>query len=368
MDFVWFSGSSDTTGQALAEGLGFNSGKKSPDFSSIANLVCWGARPGSKYNPELLNERIVSGGLRILNHPERVAANKDKVWMLSRLQERGVPVPGFLDISTLAPGEKFGAIQRQVDGGHLSFPLLLMSRDNQGQPAFVYTLSELETSISKWAAAKGSKKKETLLDLARAYTHGVDYRVHVFRDSVIAAQVKQAADDPAASLAVSLRKKMEKKAKVEGLELPNADNTMDFAIRLLAEDLLLGPHQFQRTIGRGCEMKDTPCIGLPEEVAVAAIQALDAVELDMGAVNISWDEGAVSVTNVISYPALTEGLLGAYVAAIQEFASNGAVAKKEVPETPGEPAAPASLVASLTRRIKKLSKAEAEKLQETLSN
>lgn len=361
MDFVWYSNASDETGKALAEDLGYESGRKTPDFSDISALVCWGAKGGTKYDPEKLNGRIKSGDLRILNHPERVDFNKDKLWMMGRLKERDIPVPGFVDLSSMPVDEKRSAIEKGIEAGLIDFPILLMNRNNRGQPAFVYTMNELESSLDRWSAIDPSDRMN--LDMARSYTHGVDYRIHVFRDTVIWGQRSQPAADPGASLAKALRKKLLRRAKQKEFKVAASDQDIDFIVQELADDLLLGPHQFQRTVGRGLELVDVATGQLPEKVVSTAIAALDAVELDMGAVNLSWDEGSARVTNVISYPGLSDEQRQAYVSAIQEFVKIEKPQKKATKKQNKDlSSAPPELIAQLTRKIKTLSGKQAAEL------
>lgn len=360
MDFVWYSNASDETGKALAEDLGFESGKKTPKFSEISTLVCWGAKGGTKYDPENLNMAVASGALRVLNHPGIIEQNKDKLWMLQRMRERGVPVPEFMAIGAMSSSTVLSTIKNSMGAGKMDFPLLLMNRFNKGQPSFVHTVAELEHCIT----TLGQKMSE--IEIVRCYTHGTDYRLHVFRDSVIWSQKSQVAKDPAASLAISFQKKLLRRAKKAEVAITAPKAELDFIVRELAEDLLCGPHQFQRTVGRGLELVDTNTNKLPENMVVAAIQALDAVELDMGAVNLSYDDGTVLVTNVISYPGLDEKQRKAYVKAIKAFSKESKPRDKEIPKETGEKKASTALVAKLTRRIKRMSTTQAAKMLEDL--
>ncbi len=362
MNFVWFSNASDETGKTLATALGYTGGKTTPDFSEIKNLVCWGAKGGTKYNPENLNSQVASGNLRVLNHPDRVAQNRDKLWMLERMRDRNVPVPGFVPLGGDATA-KLATITDALEKGHVNFPLLLMSKTNRGQPSFVYTMCELEACLC--SGKQQVSDSELKIELARSYTHGVDYRLHVFRDAVIWAEVKLMSEDPVGSLTATLRKRLAKKAKASDVVMNASDSEIEFIVRELAEDLLLGPHQYQQTVGRGCELIDTPAAELPAEAVVAAIQAIDAVELDMGAVNLSWDDGDVRVTNVISYPRLSEEQQKAYVEAITSFVGDEGNSEKKIPKLSTDAPAP-ELIARLRRKISKLSNAKAKALLEDL--
>lgn len=362
MNFVWYSNASDETGKTLAAELGFESGKKTPDFSKISTLVCWGAKGGTKYDPANLDNRIASGDLRVLNHPGTIDKNKNKLRMLKLMGDRGVPIPAYVNVGGLNKAEMRHAITASLDSGRMDFPLLLMNRFNKGRPSFVYTNHELQRCLDT-IHAKSSKVE---IDMVRCYAHGEDYRLHVFRDSVIWAQKSQVSKDPKTAVADGLRTKLMKQAKKLGRGMSVSSDDLEFIVQELADDLLCGPHQFQRTVGHGMELVDTNTDRLPEELVVAAIQALDAVELDMGAVNLSYDNGTVQVTNVISYPGLDVKQMKAYAKAIQAFSKEKEPREKEIPTETSEKKAGSALVAKLTRRIKRMSTTQATKMLKDL--
>jgi len=363
MNLVWFSGASDETGKAIAGDLDYKYAQKTPNFPDITNLICWGAKGGTKYDPSVLNAQVTAGKLRVLNHPDRIAQNKDKLWMLERFLERGIPAPGFVNIAGLQGTQPLDTIKAALDAGTVCFPLLLMNKSNQGQPSCVYTLEELEVCVLR-GSYPGTGTKPVNFDIARSFAHGAEFRIHVFRDSVIWAQTKTVAADPVASTAASLLKKLERTAKKAEKTISATSEEVTDIVRMLSEDLLLGPHHYQRTVGRGCELEDYSVTDLAPEIMNAAIRALDAVELDMGAVNLSFDGEQPQITNVISYPALDDKQRAAYVSAIVEFVGTEEVAEKNIPSEGADTAAP-ELVARLRRKIDSLSgKKAAELLKE----
>ena len=149
----------------------------------------------------------------------------------------------------------------------------------------------------------------------------------------------------------------------------NADE-LQFVVGELASDLLRGPSHLLRSIQHGWEMKPIAMGGVPADVIVAAINALDASGLDVGAVHVEDVEGSAVVNNVIAAPGLDDDQLTLYVDAIKAFsgakvktsARKKTSGKKDVSQK-GEVAS-TEIIAKLTRKVRmgKISQAKAEEL------
>ena len=84
-----------------------------------------------------------------------------------------------------------------------------------------------------------------------------------------------------------------------------------------------------------------------------AIRALDALHLDMGAVSVV-ESGKLSVvTNVVTYPGLTDELVTTYTNSVREF-TGGEGGERQVPKAPDSDAARPELVAALRRKVERL--------------
>jgi hypothetical protein len=353
---VWYSTSSDETATRLIEKLHYPGGRKAPAWSGCDILVNWGCRPKSDWSPADLNARITKGEVRVLNHPTHAGNARNKLDLLTRLHNASVATPGFADLTGMEAdntGARVNFVQEMLKAGKLTWPLLCLNAMNRGQPAFCYNYDELAHAFEQAVSS------DKAIDYVRSLSDGTEYRIHVFRDTVLAAQKKVLAKDPVGTVAEALQKKVERqrcRAK-DDEEKPVAKSLKTADVKelvgFLAEELLLGPTHYQRSLGRGCELQDVPPKQLSKATTAVAIRAVDALHLDMGAVHVqeSGAENGVSlVTNVITNPGLGGKLLNAYAKAIEDFAGGKGAEKQIPPATDDEKARP-ELVAALHRKI-----------------
>lgn len=355
--YVWYSFGSDTTGPKLAEALGFKSGKKTPDLLGLEVVLGWGCKPGEKYNPELFKQRVQSGALRILNTPEAVEANRDKLASLCLMQEKKVSTPGLVRLDKKDPAICLMAIDMGLKNGVLAFPIVGMSSTHRGEPFFCHTREDVAAAVAAIVKEKGAF-------YFRSLCAGTEYRIHVLRDTAILAQIKAPAKNPldatVKSMLDDLRRGLECEEKIS-FPIPD-QRAQEWIVRMFAPEMLRGPSQLLRSINRGWSLEDCPLSTVPANVVAEAIKALDASGLDLGVVSLVLDEKIARVTNITTAPALSDKHLSAYVAAIKDFAAavkkpakaKEAAAKSEVDTAPQE------LIARLTTAIRGLSRKKAE--------
>ena len=209
--FIWYSFGSDKTGPALGERCGFDAGKKTPTFDNYDVVVGWGCKPGTKYDSEALAQLIAQNEVRILNHPDAVSANRDKLGMLERFRDLGISVPGFVSFDPARPGVAGSEIvPHALEGGSISLPLVILTRYNRGEPIFCYTIEDVK------AALKGNAKKDHPLNYVRTLDQGDEYRIHVFRDIALCAQKKSASEDLVGATKETLISRAKKILKKKG--------------------------------------------------------------------------------------------------------------------------------------------------------
>lgn len=356
--FVWYSYGSDTTGAKLAEELGFKKGKKTPQFRQHDILLGWGCKPGEKYNSDGLGELIKTGAIRVLNHPEAVHANRDKLAAVERMDENGISVPGYAK----AGGSRNlqVAVLRALEKGEIDFPLLALNRHHKGYPIFCYTVEDI-TRVFESSEAKN-------IDYFRSFYPGEEFKIYVFRDTVLAAERKILATNPQKQLSEHLLKKLQRRAQRAEVQLQATNQELSWVAEELAGELVAGPHHMQKSVTHGWELADVPLKKVPAEVASQAINAVEAVGLDMGAVSVTQDGKNVWVTNVISAPGLSEEQMNLFVSSIREFSkAKGARKKTRAPkEVATQEPAPKELVASLKRKIAGVTKTQAAEVLRVL--
>lgn len=366
--YIWYSSGSDVSGPKIAGALGFSHGKKTPKLAGLGVLVGWGCKPETRqmYDPKKIRAAVENGSLRILNYPQQVTAARNKLGLLNRIREGGLAVPGMIDIKGVTPNEAPAVLRSAVDEGTLHLPCVGFNEFHKGKPVFCWTKEDLD-QVAK--INKSRKKGAIKLHYFRSLFHGTEYRIHVFRDEALCAEIKVLAQDPVEATAKSLFGRLKK--KVEG-EVKATEGELRMVVDELASDLLRGPSHLQRSVQHGWEMTDVALEEVPADVISSAISALDAVGLDMGAVGVIFEEDQAIVTNVIAAPGLDDAKLKLYTDAIQEFVGDDgasakkgeAAPKKAVSASKGEDQASQEIIARLTRKVRtgRISQKKAEEL------
>jgi hypothetical protein len=356
--YVWYSGGSDVSGQKLAEAISFGHGKKTPKMEGLGVLVGWGckAETRERYDPEKIAAAVAAGDLRILNYPQAISEARNKLELLIRLKEAGGTVPGFVDLRSTQPAAIPGVLGEAIDQGELTLPCVGFSATHRGRPVFCWTREDLQ----KATEVNRSRKKDAIkIEYFRSLLQGPEYRIHVFRDEALGAEIKELAKDPVKATADSLYSRLKRRAGSgeKAGELSATSEELQWVVAELSQDLLQGPSHLQKSTLHGWTMKETDMESVPVDVLGAAIFAVEAAGLDMGAVSVIFEEGSAVITNVISAPGLSETQLPLYVEAIQDFAGAEAVPEKakkaESPATASEGTdASNEIRARLTRKIR----------------
>ena len=362
--FVWYSYGSDKTGPILAHALGFEAGKKTPEFRRYDVVVGWGCKPGTKYDSEVLAQLIAQNQVRLLNHPETVALNRNKLGTLKILRDLGLSVPGFLEFNPKQPVVAGGSlIPNALKQGEISLPLVILTQYSKGEPAFCYTIEDVK------AALKGNSKKKDPYCYARSFDQGDEYRIHVFRDTALCAQKKDQGEDPFEATKKTLidkSKRWIKKKGVTGFNLHH--DTALLVAEIAAKELVSSASQLKKSVKMGWRWLDWGMELIPAEVAALAIDAVDAAKLDMGAVSISHTDGVARVLSITTAPGLSEEQMGLYVAEILGFVNDDGKTKDLATKKAAKRRRLASpeLVARLYRKVKGLSGDKAEEVLRSL--
>lgn len=318
---VHYSAGTEETGRALAGALSYGASKKAPPFADYDVYVGWGSRRPKGWDSTGVDRLVSSGKLRILNHLSAIFENRDKVSMLERLTKAGLGAPGLVVRQENQGASGFrDDVDQALANGVIAFPLLGLTRTNRGLPHFCFVEEDITRALVASINADG-----TVIDYFRSFAPGAEYRVHILRDSVILAQAKVQSTDPLKDCITDIKSRLgilrekERKIKLEPLE-------EDWIIRQIAPEMLQGPNHILRSLKRGWELRDVDVKGLPDEVVLLAINALEVCGLDLGAVSISFDGNRARVTNITTGPALEKQHIPLYVSSIESFAGRDVTA------------------------------------------
>ena len=366
---VWFSFGSDKTGPILAKALDFQAIKKTPKFEGFDVVVGWGCKPGTAYSNAALNKLITEGQIRIINHPDAVVANRDKLATLAKLRDAGVAVPGFLKFDPSESKVTRALVAAALDEGLLVYPLIALNEHHKGEPYFCFTKEDVEAVIrGNGGLAPGERRR-----YFRSYDYGTEWRIHVFRDAALYAQAKVPGDSPLEATTQHLMKQLDRKiarAKESGAKIPKlpSPGVVKFIIDAVARETLRSSSQLKKSVAMGWEYHDVPLEGVPAQVTSLAVDAVEAAELDMGGVSISLDEdGGARVLSITTAPGLSEEQVQRYAEEIKTFASSQAPEKKGKKEGKVEgKTAPPELRARLYQKMKNATAQGAKKALKSL--
>lgn len=270
-------------------------------------------RPNGNYRPRE-NDLVVNWGnsenpswnsplVRWLNPPEAVARAADKILTFTRLREREVPTLDFTTDRNVASGWTGTVYVRHKTKSHSGDGIEVVQRTEENQDGGV--ADELNTMAERlehlgfdFFASALFEEAEVLsvpvpmspLPTAPLYTRGIEnhgeYRVHVFDGEVI-----------------DYRKKSRTREEDGEVDVPTPEENA------------------VRTLGNGWIYRQGSLNRL-ERVESLALQAIAALELDFGAVDIIMDEhGDVFVLEVNTAVGLADATLENYLTAIREYDS-----------------------------------------------
>ena len=146
----------------------------------------------------------------------------------------------------------------------------------------------------------------------RSFCPGTEYRIHVFRDEALTAQIKALDKDPLDACAGDLLAKLRKKAAKEETPIEINAAHLEWVTKQMAGELLNAASHLQRSVKRGWAYANVEIDQVPDEAIGLAMAAMEAARLDMGAVSVIVDGKTTRVTNIQTAPALADDQLGLY--------------------------------------------------------
>lgn len=257
--YLWYSGATDTTGIALAEALGIESGKNRPRDKNI--IIGWGTKT---------SEDIDLGNIKTLNHPNAVRKNRDKLTALKMMKaDRNLS-------SNIAKFRPAVGILEAYDRGDVSSPMIGRKRHHQGGKGLWVCL--VKSHIEK-AVSDGAEYFQNYIDIK------VEYRLHIFTGDIIYA-VKKVENPTEAGWINQRREKIQEYANKHDINLN--DMTVDCVLGRLVKEAVL-PDQIVRSNKRGWKFSGVALNTIPTPLKNAAIKAVEIIGLDFGAVDCAID-------------------------------------------------------------------------------
>lgn len=289
--YIWYSGATDITGEALAEALGLTGTKKRPTNLNTGDIVVgWGAK-----TQEDVNLRGT-----ILNHPNKIRVNRNKLQSLQLMAGNG-------DLTAaIATFCRAAEVSARLNSGDMSLPLVGRTNFHQGGKGFWLCLTRQH--VDK-AISDGAQYFQSYIDVKD------EYRLHVAFGKVIYAVRKT--ENPTESGWVKQRKdKVQDYAKKNSVDLD--DDTIDYVLNRLAKEAVL-PDRIVRSNRRGWKFSSIQLNSVPNALKNAAVKAVEVAGLDFGAVDCAMSADDLPfIIEINSGPGLQGTALQKYVDAFSK--------------------------------------------------
>ena len=289
--YIWYSGATNVTGEKLAEALGMKHGRKKPVLSRTSLVLGWGAK--TKESVSLTNTPV-------LNHPNKIRINRNKLGSLELMRKAKVNVAPFCTDMSPAVMKKAG----------VALPVIGRTKYHQGGKGFwnCPTMSHVTA-----AGQEGAAYFQNLIEIKD------EYRLHIVGDACIYA-VKKAKRTVEEMEAAYIKHEMERQTALSEKNGDNLDKkTMEVFLKRQAKKFAQdGANMLIRSNRMGWKFVR---VKTPDKKMVAeAIKSCKAIGLDFGAVDCCIDvSGKPWIIEVNTGPGLEETPFAAWVEALREM-------------------------------------------------
>lgn len=293
--YLWCSGPTDQTGSLLADKLGINWGTKRPDLKNVSLVIGWGTKTKNQTNLRKIP---------VINHPDKIHENRNKLKALQIMKEAGIAVPNFV-LADVVLNELKKTVNKSI-----KLPVVGRTEFHQGGKGMWVcpTTGQVRSAINE-----GARYFQNMIDIDR------EYRVHVINNEVIyvAKKIQRSKEEMKEAF---VRKEFERQ-KV--LAEKNHDPFDEVGVKKVLErqaSRMVVDHLI-RSNTRG--WKFSRVTKYNEELATMSVQAVEALGLEFGAVDCCIDDdGVVWIIEVNTGPGLEGSSFNAYVNKFTEMIDN----------------------------------------------
>lgn len=286
--YVWYSTATDVTGKIIQESLNASGGTTKPKTKKTC-VLCWGTKTDKKV--------IFQKGTKVLNHPNKIMVNRNKVKALHKLKEKGCKVANFTTERARAGKNGF------------EFPLIVRRNYHQGGSGFWLCLNKGQVTN---AFNEGGQYLQKFIDIKD------EYRLHVVDNRVIHAVKKVKRENHKDAFIKHYSEHVENFAKKRGKAIDK--DTMDLIMDRMARKFATGADMVVRSNTRGWKFSRLKLTTLNTALAEEAVKAVKALGLDYAAVDCCIDHnGDVYIIEVNTGPGLEGTSLEAWVTALKDL-------------------------------------------------
>jgi len=292
--YIWWSGATDITGKVLKEKLEIDGGNKKPTTAKI--IIGWGTK---------INENITfNDDVKNINHPNNILLNRNKLKALKELRNSNIPIAKLIEIGQVTEED-----------------LPVIGRTNWHQGGKGFWMCPTLTHV-KNATAEGAKYFQKFIEIKE------EYRLHVFRDSVLYSVKKVKRNNMTEAFIEQNKEKIESLASKNNKTLET--ETVDYVLKQMSKQHNT-PDMFIRSNTRGWKFSRVTTIST--ELKTIAIAAVKALSLDFAAVDCCVDiNGNIYIIELNTGPGLKGTSLDVYLAAFTDAIKSKIEMKKTILE------------------------------------
>jgi hypothetical protein len=288
--YIWYSRATDITGKKLAEALNCKHGDKKPPAGSTCLVIGWGAKT---------KDSVSLGDIPVLNHPDRIRDNRNKLGALQLMQKAGVNVAPFVTgVAGIGTGKD-----------KITLPVVGRTKYHQGGKGFwsCPTMSQAQA-----AASEGADYFQEFIEIKD------EYRLHTFGGKVIYA-VKKTQRTVQEMEEAYIRQEMDRQKTLatknnDPFDEPTALLFLRRQAKTFAQD---GANMLVRSNKLGWKFVRVKAID--KALESEAVKALKAIGLNYGAVDACIDvNGKPYIIEVNTGPGLEESTFAAWTEALKE--------------------------------------------------
>lgn len=297
--YIWYSGATDVTGKNLVEKL---TEKLNSDMFEISGgiLMPENADIVICYGTKTREDTVFDSNVKVLNHPNTIRINRNKLAALDKMLYGEVNVPYFTELP------------EGIDDSEIIYPVIVRTKYHQGGRGLAMCTSPEQVSdlITNYDNV-GFGYIQELIPFKQ------EYRIHVFNGKIIRAAIKNVQTNPIDSWKAIYKEKAEIAAERNGVEL-NID-TVNILLKSIVKDLTF-PNLLVKSNKNGWRFSRIAVGDVNTDIIAIAKKAVVAIGLDFGAVDcaIDYDERAW-VIEVNTGPGLQGGTLTSYVETLEEY-------------------------------------------------
>lgn len=264
--YIFYSGATDKTGNALAEALDVSSGRKAPKGAKKV-IIGWGAKTDKSIN---------LGKAETLNHPDAIRVNRNKLKALELMQAAKVRVAPFVPAENVST-----ALDSAKD--ELALPLIGRTNYHQGGDNFFVCLTRSHVNDVCANLSNKLKKKgyfQNYIDVRD------EYRLHIVNGELIYAVKKKERSNLAAAHVEQQSDKIGRMAEKQGKTLDK--DTLEYALDYQGKKIA-GADNIVRSNTRGWKFSNVKLENIPKALVDEALKSVKALGLDFGAVDCVMD-------------------------------------------------------------------------------